>query len=63
MTEMGRATWMWDDDLQVHLPCCTRLTGKHQVDGSLRPCGNGPLDNSQIADGDCGEHGPRDLEA
>ena len=51
-TYMGKADWQWDEELQMHIPCCTKNRSK-----SGPPCGNGPLNDDQIAEGDCGEHG------
>lgn len=48
---MGKATWVWEEDLQCHVPCCTYLDPFDQ-----RPCYNGPLVGDQIMTGDCGEH-------
>ncbi len=45
----GMADWIWDDELQMHIPCCSR---RHR---SWR-CGNGPLTKPEdIASGDCGQ--------
>lgn len=63
MNNLGRATWLWDNDLQVHIPCCTREVLDGRYPAGLRACGNGPLGDSQVEEGDCGEHGPRDAEA
>lgn len=48
---LGKAHWMWDDEINFHIPCCAI------VDDSGSWCGNGPLFDSMIASGDCGEHG------
>lgn len=46
---LGRADWIYDEDLRVHIPCCTRRQAGHA-------CGNGPLVGVAIGAGDCGEH-------
>lgn len=48
---LGKADWNWDEELGMHIPCCTM----HRS-ASGPPCGNGPLTGEQIAKGDCGEH-------
>lgn len=55
---MGRADWLWDEDMEMHIPCCTVIIPAG-VGGGLLPahrCGNGPLVGEEIAAGDCGEH-------
>lgn len=47
---LGRAHWLWDDVVGVHIPCCSVVLD----DGTW--CGNGPLPDSRVPDGDCGEH-------
>lgn len=49
---LGRADWLWDEDLMCHIPCCTRPRDSHPSS----KCGNGPLNTQQILTGDCGEH-------
>lgn len=49
--KLGKADWRWDDELQMHLPCCSRPKGTWR-------CGNGPLVGDAILTGDCGEHPP-----
>jgi hypothetical protein len=44
----SRADWLWDDDLDMHIPCCSQWDGR-------RKCGNGPLTGDQILTGDCGK--------
>jgi hypothetical protein len=46
----GKAHWIWNDDLNMHIPCCS------VVDSDGVWCGNGPLLDSMIEAGDCGEH-------
>jgi hypothetical protein len=52
---LGKADWIWDNELQTHIPCCTRHI---QIrDSTYFPkCGNGPLVGEAILSGDCGEH-------
>lgn len=47
---MGKADWVYDHELGVHVPSCS------QPKGAWR-CGNGPLTGGAIDSGDCGEHG------
>ena len=47
---LGRAHWMWDDELEMHVPVCSRLKARGWY------CFKGPLVGEQIAAGDCGEH-------
>lgn len=49
-TDLGQANWLWNEDLQMHIPCCAV-----PVPGSIF-CGNGPLTGLQIHFGNCGEH-------
>lgn len=52
---LGKADWLWEEDLQMHIPCCSRTW----LDAYLKPtvvCRNGPLVGEQIVTGDCGEH-------
>lgn len=51
---MGKATWEWDEDLLMHVPCCSQYSRGDR--GGWR-CGNGPLTGDQIMTGDCGQHG------
>lgn len=45
----GKATWVYDHEFEMHIPCCSqRPEGKF--------CLNGPLTGDQIYTGDCGEH-------
>lgn len=46
---LGKADWLWDDEMQMHIPCCSRPKG-------TRLCHNGPLVGDAILSGDCGEH-------
>jgi len=48
---LGRASWMFDRELGLHIPCCS------VVGADSRPCGAGPLTGEEIDSGDCGEHG------
>lgn len=50
-THLGKADWIWDDELGVHLPCCVQIREK----GTGYKCGNGPLEGDQILTGDCGD--------
>lgn len=56
--ELGRADWLWEDDLQMHVPCCTvrRTAIRGVLTIPVGKCGNGPLTGGQIETGDCGEH-------
>lgn len=55
---MGKADWIWDDELGVHVPCCTvRPIHVPSQRPTQEKCGNGPLTGDQILTGDCGEHG------
>lgn len=45
---LGKADWIYNDDLGCHIPCCIQ-----QVQFFVR-CGNGPLEGEQITTGDCG---------
>lgn len=47
---MGKADWLWNESLGIHLPCCRVGNGYGGT------CGNGPLVGDQIKSGDCGEH-------
>lgn len=55
----GKATWVWDDELSCHIPCCSRW--KVDGGGSVIRCGNGPLHDPEIGEGTCteGPHLPR----
>jgi hypothetical protein len=46
---LGRADWVWDEDLGIHIPSCSKYIHDHR-------CGNGPLIDDQIERGDCDEH-------
>lgn len=46
----GKASWMYDDDWEMHIPCCSQP----RPDGKV--CLQGPLVGTQVIDGDCGEH-------
>lgn len=46
----GKAHWFWAEEINVHIPCCS-VVGP---DGTW--CGNGPLPDHLIPEGDCGEH-------
>lgn len=57
---MGKADWLWDDDLGVHVPCCTSYV-EIKFETELNKlmtvkCGNGPLVGSQIKTGRCSTH-------
>jgi hypothetical protein len=41
--KLGKAVWMYDDELEKSIPCCAR-------------CGEGPLDPSDIAEGLCARY-------
>jgi hypothetical protein len=47
----GKADWIWDEEMNLHIPCCSRW----RTDGTGRvvKCQNGPLNESEIADGTC----------
>lgn len=50
---LGKADWVWDSDLETHIPCCSQP----KEFSTMPRCGNGPLTTpEQIASGDCGEH-------
>jgi hypothetical protein len=59
---MGKADWLYDREMDMHIPCCTRqvvtMQGTQQWVRGTRKCGNGPLTGEAILTGDCGEHGP-----
>lgn len=48
--EQGRAHWLWNDELNCHIPCCSQL----RSDGTW--CCNGPLPDDRVPLGNCGEH-------
>lgn len=48
----GKAHWMYDRDLGVHIPCCSR---RRMVAGEVRMCLNGPLSDDEVVDGTCSE--------
>lgn len=51
---LGHATWVWDQDLGMHLPMCSGW--KHDTRrGGLYMCGNGPLTGENIDTGLCDE--------
>lgn len=57
---IGKADWLWDDDLGCHIPCCTSYT-RIEYSAELgrlatTKCGNGPLVGEQIQTGLCSEH-------
>lgn len=45
---LGKADWMYDKELGVHLPVCSMESGHFR-------CGKGPLPPEKIVTGDCGE--------
>jgi hypothetical protein len=47
-TDLGRADWLYDDELGCHIPSCSMYTGNWR-------CGNGPLQGDQITTGNCGK--------
>jgi hypothetical protein len=49
----GKADWIWDEELNLHIPCCSRWVTT--TVGSIRKCGNGPLTGNEIVTGTCGE--------
>lgn len=57
---LGQADWLWDDELNCHIPCCTVPIGNRINEGR---CHQGPLTGEQIATGDCGGHAARQQEA
>lgn len=66
---LGKASWIYDEELNMHVPCCTVLTVKSKwishavVEIRPQPCGNGPLVGDQIESGDCGEHGEKETSS
>lgn len=59
--ERGPVDWIWDEDLEMHIPCCTEVVERTYVmAGEPIPihahCGNGPLVGEQLRTGKCGEH-------
>lgn len=52
---LGKADWVYDAEMDMHIPCCSQHKATHL--GWLPKCGNGPLVGDQIRTGDCGEHG------
>lgn len=46
--ELGKADWMYDDEYEMHVPCCSQPKWN-------RRCGNGPLTGTAIRSGNCGE--------
>ena len=52
MLPFGKADWLWDEELQTQIPCCSRLV---QQTHRWKTCGN-RLTPDQIEDGDCGQH-------
>lgn len=56
---LGKADWLYDDEMGMHIPCCTRHVARGPEGHlSFGKCGNGPLTGDAILTGDCGEHGP-----
>jgi hypothetical protein len=51
--QLGKASWVWDDDMGMHLPTCSRL--KLNRGGVVIRCGNGPLVGNEIDEGTCSE--------
>lgn len=45
---LGKADWLWDEELQMHVPCCSQSMRD-------RLCHNGPLVGEAVLTGDCGE--------
>jgi hypothetical protein len=57
--DMGKADWIYDEELGMHIPCCTRIVNHVGVFGDWKgKCGNGPLEGEALLAGDCGKHGP-----
>lgn len=54
---LGKADWIYDDEMDLHLPCCTRRVKRFD---RMENCGNGPLVGEAILMGDCGEHADTD---
>jgi hypothetical protein len=50
---LGRATWVWDDEMGMHLPTCSRY--KYDIKRGTYQCGNGPLSDPEIVGGTCTE--------
>lgn len=47
--DLGKADWIWNEDLNSHIPCCIQKVGDVR-------CGNGPLIGEAIWSGDCGKN-------
>jgi hypothetical protein len=47
MISLGRADWIYDDEIGCHIPCCAMYIGNQR-------CGNNPLKGDQIRTGNCG---------
>lgn len=50
---MGKATWVWDQELGMHIPTCSGY--KYSNQRGTYQCGNGPLNDSELASGVCSE--------
>jgi len=48
---VGKASWVWDHELGMHIPCCSGW--KVNGTGNVVRCMNGPLIASQYTDGLC----------
>lgn len=61
-TLMGKANWVWDEELDMQIPCCSYAVEREIAYdlGSMyqaTPCGDGPLTTLQeITAGRCQEH-------
>lgn len=58
---MGKASWTWDDELNAHVPTCSRW--KVGPSGMVVRCDSGPLKDEEISEGTCSEgpHLPREV--
>lgn len=54
--ELGKADWIYDEEYDMHIPCCTKRRVKLLASGGdvVEKCGNGPLNDPEIASGICG---------
>ena len=47
---LGRASFIWDDELGMHVPVCSRL--KYSITRGTHQCGV-PLDDADLESGTC----------
>jgi hypothetical protein len=62
LAAQGKADWIWDEELGLHIPCCSRY--RTSSTGAMQKCGNGPLGPKETKTGTCSQAGhidPRNL--